>query len=93
MLPAHEGAASLDTVDQALVNQRVDRLPDGASRQAVLLHKRGFRGHDPAGRQLPGLDLGAQDAGKLLPERSFRIVVDGHKIKCRQPCAARSSQK
>ena len=46
----------------------------------MLLHERGLRGHDPAGRQFPGLDLGAQDAGELLPERSFRIVVDGHKI-------------
>ena len=80
LLTAHEGAASLDAVDQTLLNQRVDRLSDSPPRQAMLLHKRGLRGHDPARRQCPELDLGAQDAGELLPERSFRIVVDGHKI-------------
>ncbi len=75
-LSPDEGPASLDAVDEALLDQGVDGLPDSAASQAMFLHEGGFRGHDPAGRQLAGLDLGPEDAGTFAERRCEAVSAE-----------------
>ena len=60
-------------------------LAVGLLRDAVLLREALDRWDAP--RQLPGLDLAAQDSGQLQVQRLFSVVINAHMITLENPHA------
>ena len=76
----HEGPASRDGPDQALVRQHLDGSPDGHGGQARFLNQVDDARDFPPRRVYPGLDPLPQDGGQLLERELGRIMINLHMI-------------
>ena len=76
----HEGPATRDGPDQALIGEHLDASPDGHRGQARFLNQVDDARDLPSRRVHPGLDPLPQDGGQLLERELGRIMINLHAI-------------
>ncbi len=76
----HEGPATRDGPDQALIGEHLDGPPHGHRGQARFLNQIDDARDLPPRRVHPGLDPLPQDGGQLLERELGRIMINLHVI-------------
>jgi hypothetical protein len=76
----HEGPATRDGTDQALIGEHLDGSPHGHRGQARFLNQIDDARDLPARRVHPGLDPLPQDGSQLLERELGRIMINLHVI-------------